>query len=355
MLDDRNRRQAARIEFRDKLQRRIGIRNIVEGKRFALQLAGGRDAEPPIARQIETGGLVRVFAVAEGAREAAAKGPAWPVPSVGRGSQPIGDGCVVGGGTREGPLGEAQARGAGGRPAMAREFGDQRPVVVTVDHNRDIAMIFCCSADHGGAADVDVLDAFGERRALGHGLLERVQIDDQEIDRRDVVGLHRSDMIRIVAARQKAPMHLWVERLESPIHHLGEAGQAGDVADWKPSGGQCRVSASGRNELDAVLQKSGREFDDVRFVGHREKGTSDRSQVAHRGLGRGRPCRISRRSMNWNGAQLGFGRQAGQGPAERCGVRIASFNDDLAGGPSPRGGCEHDALLEHRGRSVDLE
>ena len=63
-------------------------------------------------------------------------------------------------------------------------------------------------------------------RPARDGLLERVKIDDQQIDRRDAVGLHGRAVIGIVAPRQQAPVHLRVQRLEPSIHHLGKAGQA---------------------------------------------------------------------------------------------------------------------------------
>ncbi len=62
-------------------------------------------------------------------------------------------------------------------------------------------------ADHRRPADIDVLDAVVVARAFGDGFLERIEVYDQQIDRFDVVRLHRSDVFMTPADRQEAAMH----------------------------------------------------------------------------------------------------------------------------------------------------
>ena len=52
-------------------------------------------------------------------------------------------------------------------------------------------MILRCRANHRRTTDVDVLNGFGNRRVLSSdGLLERIQVDDQQIDGFDTVFIH---------------------------------------------------------------------------------------------------------------------------------------------------------------------
>ncbi len=59
---------------------------------------------------------------------------------------------------------------------------------------------------------------------MGDGLLERVEVHDDEVDRRDALGLHRGDVGGLVAQGEDAAVHPGVQRLDAPVHHLGEAG-----------------------------------------------------------------------------------------------------------------------------------
>jgi hypothetical protein len=52
-------------------------------------------------------------------------------------------------------------------------------------------MVLRGGADHRGTADVDVLDGVIDRRVLARdGLLERVQVDGEQVDRLDAVFAH---------------------------------------------------------------------------------------------------------------------------------------------------------------------
>ena len=89
-----------------------------------------------------------------------------------------------------------------------------------------------------------------EARALRDRRLERIQIDHQEIDRRDAMRRHRRGMRLVVADREQAAMHLGVQCLDPAVHHFREAGELGDVDDLQPGIGQrlsrCRRSRRSR-------------------------------------------------------------------------------------------------------------
>ena len=98
-------------------------------------------------------------------------------------------------------------------------------------------MVLGRGADHGGTADVDVLDAGFEIGALGDGCFERIEADDEEIDRLDVVRTHGGGVIRVVADGEQAAMDLGMQRLHPAVHHFGEAGHVRN-----PDGGQAGLS-----------------------------------------------------------------------------------------------------------------
>jgi len=134
-------------------------------------------------------------------------------------------------------------------------------------------------ADHGGTADVDVLDAGVEIGALGDGRLERIEADDEEIDRLDVVRTHGGGVIRVVADGEQAAMDLRMQRLHPAVHHFGEAGHLGDVADGNARFRQRLAGASGRDELDSLRRQRTRELDEARLVGNGNEGASDAAEA----------------------------------------------------------------------------
>ena len=52
-------------------------------------------------------------------------------------------------------------------------------------HDRDAAVVLRGGARHRGPADVDLLDALHGRRPGRDGLLERVQVGHEQLERRD--------------------------------------------------------------------------------------------------------------------------------------------------------------------------
>jgi len=114
---------------------------------------------------------------------------------------------------------------------VLRHFAEHFVVVGKFDDNGDIGVVLGCRADHGRATDVDVLDAILERGAFLGRDLEWIKIHHQQIDRLDVVLLHRRDMLFVTADRQQPTMYLRVKRLDPAVHHLGRAGKFGNIDD----------------------------------------------------------------------------------------------------------------------------
>ena len=170
---------------------------------------------------------------------------------------------------------------------MQPQFLDQRGIVVDIDNHDHVVVVLGPGADHRRAADVDILDPVLERGASAQRSLERVEIDDQEIDRRDVVGDHRRLMGRLGADREQAAMHARMQRLEPPVHHLGEAGDLRHVDDRKAGAAQRRRGAAGREELDPAFGERAREIDEARLVGNGKERPPDPDDIGcHRRMPR---------------------------------------------------------------------
>ena len=63
-------------------------------------------------------------------------------------------------------------------------------------------------------------------------------------------------------------MHLGMQRLDPAIHHLGKAGELGDVLDLQPGRGDRLGGAAGRDQFDAVAGQRLRELDQPGLVGN---------------------------------------------------------------------------------------
>ena len=169
--------------------------------------------------------------------------------------EPAGDHRVIGGGQRIGLGRQLAAEGEVGA-AMPLELAKQFGIVGGVGDDRDKFMVLGRRADHRRAADVDILDDLVARRALRDGRLERVEVDDDQVDRADAMRLHRRDMFGIVAHREQAAMDLRVERLHPAVHHLRKAGKFANVTDFMTKFAQLGGGAAGRDQLDACLREA---------------------------------------------------------------------------------------------------
>ena len=132
-------------------------------------------------------------------------------------------------------------------------------------------MVLRRAADERRAADVDVLDALVVAGAFGDRRLERVEIDDQEIDRRDAVLGRLRVVLRVAAHGEQTAVHLRMQRLHAAVEHLGKSGELGDILHGEPLGAQRRRRAAGGDQLHAHGGKLAGERDEPRLVGHRKQ------------------------------------------------------------------------------------
>ena len=104
---------------------------------------------------------------------------------------------------------------------------------------------------HGGAADVDLLDRLLPRDAgAGDGVLERVEVDADEVERRDAVPLEVGDVLGDIAAGEDASVNGRMQRHDPVAEHLGEPRQRLDARDVEPGVREETRRAAARQELD---------------------------------------------------------------------------------------------------------
>ena len=148
-------------------------------------------------------------------------------------------------------------------------------VVGRVDHDRDRAVVLRAGPHHRGAADVDLLDDFGRARAGGHRLAERVQVDDEQLERLDAQPDDRLDVLRVVLVGQQAGVHVRVQRLHPPAEDLREPGHLVDRRDRDAQVADPRRGRAGRDDLDAGRVQAARQVLDAGLVVHADQRTAD--------------------------------------------------------------------------------
>ena len=147
-----------RLELGDGLEGGVGVAEVVVAQLLALDLARSGDAEA-LPGGVESRFLVRILTVTEAlpalAREDKALGESLSRLL----GEPGGDGRVVGGRPRE-RLGGELASERQRRAAVRLHLGDEPGILRRVGEDGDAGVVLGRRADHGGAADVHLLDAF---------------------------------------------------------------------------------------------------------------------------------------------------------------------------------------------------
>ena len=162
---------------------------------------------------------------------------------------------------------------------MLPEFGQHHGVVARFDHHGDIGVVLGRGADHGGAADVDILDARLEIGVARDRRLERIEIDHEEIDRPDAVRAHGCGVIGIVADREQPAMDRGMQRLDPAVHHFRKAGEIGDVEHGQAGLRQRLARTAGRDQLDSALRQRPREIHEAGLVGNGKQRAGDAAEM----------------------------------------------------------------------------
>ena len=152
-------------------------------------------------------------------------------------------------------------------------------------------------ADQGRSADVDVLDHLlvADAAARG-GALERVEVHDHEVDRRDAVLGQRLAVLLARADGEQAGEDRRVERLHAAVEDLREPGVVLDRADLDARAAELGGGAAGRDDLHAEVGERAREVDHAALVVDGQQRALDAQVAGHAGLtpafrsGSGQPC-----------------------------------------------------------------
>ena len=268
--------------FGDEVERTIGIVQVVVTQLLALHLARRGNAITAALRQVERGLLARVFAITQrllaGERDGQHGREHFAL--IGKG-EPTGDGGIIGSGVGKGCGGEAAAQSQWGGAVVRIQRGDELIILVGAGQDGDEIMVLGGGADHGGAADVDILDDFVPRRTLGDGGGERVKVDHGQIDGADAIVGPRLQMVGSGAKGEQAAVDARVQRLHTAVHHFGAAGQFGDILQRVAERPQGSRRAAGGHQLHTACHQGGSQRLQPGLVGHRKQGTANGNEVGH--------------------------------------------------------------------------
>ena len=115
-------------------------------------------------------------------------------------------------------------------------------------------MVLRRAAEHGRAADVDVLDGVFKRAVgLRDGGFEGIEVHDDEVDELDAVLLGFVEVLMRIAAAEEAAMDLGVQGLHAAFHDLGEARVLADVRHRQAGVTEHLRSAARGEQLVAVV------------------------------------------------------------------------------------------------------
>ena len=203
------------VELADQVPSGVGIQIVVVAERLALDLLGAHERElrargvlAALGKTIDRGLLLWVLAIAQvvdlfqrnlelgrGVRHVACLG-----------GKPTGDSRIVGGGSLVDLHLQATTGGKRGAAAGLAHLGQDGIVVGRVGDDGNARSVLSGGAQHGGTANVDVLD--GVRKGdlgVGDGLLELVQVDDDQVDQLNaVLGGLLHVLLGIAAGQQRA-------------------------------------------------------------------------------------------------------------------------------------------------------
>ena len=224
--------------------------------------------------------LVRILAVAQhhlagqADRDRARKRPLG-----GGAGEEVGDRPIVAGGLGKRLAGQAAAQ-LERRAAVGRNLIENLGILGRVGGDRGEGVVLGRRSDQRRPANVDLLDGLFPRNALPrHGGLERIEVHHDQLEREDAVLGQRLHVVGIVVAAEDSAVDLRMEGFEPAIHHLGEAGVLGDVADGDALALQVFSGSAGAENLHAGGDKPAGEIGKPQLVAHADQGTLNARRI----------------------------------------------------------------------------
>ena len=211
--------------------------------------------------------------------------------------EPTCDRGFVGCGYREG-LGRERAPRVERDLLGLAELRQDRPVALRVAHRRDVGEILRCGTEHRRPADVDHLDRVLLLHAVpGDDLRERIEGDDDEVERADVVLVERREVVRMVAPREDRGVDARVQRLHAPAEELRDLRQVLDPRHLEAVLGQVVGRPAAGDDVDAELGEAAGELGQPGLVECGDEGAFDQEISSRTAFG------SSRCSTSWTRAR----------------------------------------------------
>ena len=216
---------------------------------------GAGDARRPGRPGVQGGALVRVLPVAQHLPPGPERGDDVRPAGLGGGvvrrvdrGEPGGDGGVVAGRVRVGAGREAAAPRQR-EPAAGDRLGHLR-VHRRIGDDGDAGVVLGRGAHHGRAADIDLLHALLRRGTAGGGLLERVQVGHEQLERGDA--RVRASCSRCAGCRTSASSPACTAGcrvLTRPSRHSGKPVRSSTLVTGTPAARDRRRGAAGADDL----------------------------------------------------------------------------------------------------------
>ena len=185
-----------------------------------------------------------------------------------------GDRGIVVGGMAEGLARQLIAYLLRHHPVVGLHLRDEAGVIPGLCHHGHRQVILGAGAQHGGTADIDVLDGLGEpATGLRDARFEGVEVDDHEVDGRDPVRRH--DRLIETTPSQDAAVDLGVQGLHPPAQDLRGTGVVGDLEDGQPVVPEQPRRPAGRQDLDVAPRQISRERDEPGLVRYAQERALD--------------------------------------------------------------------------------
>ena len=103
-------------------------------------------------------------------------------------------------------------------------------------------------------------------------LFERIKVDDDKIDRRDIVFLQLFSMFGIIQHGKQTGMDNGVQSFYPSVENFGESGNLGDLPCRNTVFLKQGMRTACRNNLYTALMERRSEFDDTMFIGDTDEG-----------------------------------------------------------------------------------
>ena len=161
----------------------------------------------------------------------------------------------------------------GQRAVAGAQFRDNLRIVRWRGDHRYVLPVFRPGTDHGGPADIDILDQLFERRVrFSRHLREVVQIHRHQVDGRDVVSLQRLHVFGAGTHCQNSSGDERMQGLHASIQHFRKLRDVGDFSQRRDARlFQHSESSACRKNFNVERGERLGEIDNTGFIGNAQQ------------------------------------------------------------------------------------